>query len=297
MEWVRVYNILGTLTEHAVRNNLSHSCMLAIEVDLERWVRDLPEELHLYNRSTGEVTAYCSQVRQLHLPYFTALMISCRGNGSTNYLSARNILSSSFVTGIFEEFLAWGETSHLPPASIFHLMVAALVQVSCHGDKTLWESAEPELEVINTSLNELAKRFPTAIGAQRVIQHALRSFDGHKFATKSPQLHISSDHAPYFTAFGGSLCKKWPLIMEHNNDAQLSDVFKTAPTLTLMDQTSYDPLRMPVTVQTTLQGELAFAGNETGAQQHKRADFDLDDFSADAYGNWVWSDWMSNVNR
>lgn len=210
--YVEIYSILGDLTENSVRGTLGRSSRMLIEDRLFRWMYNLPEEFHIHDRKTRQLCPYNSKARQLHVPYFTVLSILFRPTVVDTPPSVATVLSSSFVVGICEDFLARGEIPVLGPVFIFHLLAAALAELSCHNYPVLWEKTERELEVLNQALKEFAHKFPSAVGGQRVIKAVTSAVQKQQAQRKSYQSAVAPEQFKFFTFFGPDLCSKWELI-------------------------------------------------------------------------------------
>lgn len=210
LAYVEISGILGDLTEGVVRGNLGRARSLSLQTRLLHFIRDLPEPLRLYHRN-GALMPYNFKARQLHSFYFAAITLLFRPESSGNVPSGPTLLASSFCAGLFEDFLARGEVSALAPVFIFHLLTAAYAQLAYYKYPRLWAKAEPELNVINQALAEMAKRYPTAFGAQRVVKavsDAVRKQPRHE---RPLQLIFEKEHRKYFDCFGAELCSKWDL--------------------------------------------------------------------------------------
>jgi hypothetical protein len=217
--YVEISSILADLTEASVRGTLGRSRTLSIETRLSDWIKDLPSDLRLYNQQTGKLALYQFKARQLHVPYFTALMILYRPVVAGGIPSTAAVLASSFVVGIYDEFLARGEVAMLASTFIFHLLASAVAQLTCYRYPALWETAEPELDIIAHALIELTKRFPTGLGAQRVIKHVTQAIKKESQLGGPPLLRGIPEHLEFFSSFGPELCSKWDFVYGHRAEA------------------------------------------------------------------------------
>lgn len=212
LAYVDIASILSDIAQAAVRGSLGRPLRLLLESRLLSWIRMLPTSLHLHDRNTGSLTPYNFKIRQLHIPYFTAITILYRPTIPGSNPSVGALLSSSYVANIYEDFLARGEIPMLAPVFIFHLLASAIAQLPCHRFPTLWAKAQDELQVISQSLVEMGKRFPTALGAQRVIKHVKQAVKNEKQRSEPPQLSGAVDQLNYFEPFGQELCGKWDFV-------------------------------------------------------------------------------------
>jgi hypothetical protein len=81
--------------------------------------------------------------------------------------SVVSILASSFISGIFEDLLARDEIRYLGPMFSFYLLAAGVVQLSCYRWAGLWSSAQQDLEITFRALEEMGKRWQSAVGSSR----------------------------------------------------------------------------------------------------------------------------------
>ncbi|OJD16082.1 hypothetical protein AJ78_03715 [Emergomyces pasteurianus Ep9510] len=324
MTYVEISSILGDLTEHSFRGTLGRSSRTSIEHRLFRWMSELPPQFNLHDRKTGRLCPYNFKARQLHIPYFTALSILFRPTVMDTPPSVAPVLSSSFVVGIYEDFLARGEIPLLAPVFIFHLLAAALAEVACHNYPLLWARTEKEFNVINQALDEFAHRFPSALGAQRVVKGVTAAVQKQQSQRPSFELSVSENQFQFFDFFGPDLCSKWDLVyglrydyqrkhmvpkdlprhgpilsrtQDENNDDDLNaDDFAAAGLISLQDPKNSSTATLPSTQP--------LPGNEPGviAGEDLRT-FSMDPsglpFSTssliDPVGNWMLNDWMTDL--
>jgi hypothetical protein len=215
---------------------MPHAKKLSLECALYRWIKTLPVSHRLCRSSNGSnaFTASASNfnARQLHLPYLITLTIMARSMtsypprqeaSSTNTpttISPVAILASSFVAGIFEEFLARDEIQFLGPIFTFYLLAAGTALVSTCRDPTLWRIAQRDLEVLQNSLQELSKRWPSAIGALRGLRNVIdRVAPGAIINTNtsaaenvSTLLQLSAEQKALWEDFPLDMCRLWPYL-------------------------------------------------------------------------------------
>ncbi|KAH8812275.1 fungal-specific transcription factor domain-containing protein [Xylogone sp. PMI_703] len=212
MAYVEISSIVADITEASVRGTLGRCRRLSVETRLSDWIQNLPPDLSIYNQQTGKLAPYQFKARQLHLPYFTALVILYRPAVPGTILSPAAILASSFIAGIFEEFIARDEIGMLASTFIFHLLASAITELLCYQYPALWTKAEPELEILNQALIELTKRFPSGHGAQRVIRHATQTVKKETQSEDPPVFNETPEQFNFFRSFGPELCSKWDIV-------------------------------------------------------------------------------------
>jgi hypothetical protein len=259
--YVEIGSILGHLTQCYRQKSFTRHMRQNIENRLYRWTRDLPAPLRLFNRSTSSsewgatsnnLTPYSFEARQLHIPYFICLAIMCRPSPGTSP-SPAVVLASSFVAGIFEDFLARDEIQFLGPIFTFHLLAAGIGLLSCQNIPALWNKAATSLETIYLSLEVLAKRWSSAKGSLK----ALRSIaEKQQRSTRSRATHLLSlprEHRPFFEHFGPDLSWAWQFFMPPGAPALLQNPLETSPIAETTDVSlnGFPEFRPPDTVPST----------------------------------------------
>lgn len=213
LAYLSICSILKDLTQALVQGTLGSAKKVSIETRLSSWIQDLPDSIRICDRQNGTLLPYNFKSRQLNVMFFTALMLLYRPAAPGVVPSVAAVLASSFSTGIFEDFLARGEIGFLAPVFNFHLMTAAFAQLACYRYPAFWTRAEGELETINKCLVEMAKRYPTAVGAQRVIKAVFRAVGAQKRHEGPTHPTREPEQLEYFEQLGPDLCSKWSLIM------------------------------------------------------------------------------------
>ncbi|KIW46105.1 uncharacterized protein PV06_01796 [Exophiala oligosperma] len=295
--FVRITSILGDMTEHYRRGTLSDRKKLNIEAELLRWLMEVPESLRLFDRDTRSLKEYSLKSRQLHIPYFTALIILFRDVTPTQTPSPLSSLAASFISGIFEEYLTHEDMSHLAAPAIFYLLVAALVQISYHRFPR-WNAARTEeVQIINLSLNELKRRFPTALGAERVVNQAMKHAANLQTPYTPLRTCLKPEHQDFVSAFGPQLCRQWQVVFGSNEvDGPMGGRFNTRHAAGLIEPVSSSVrtesrFGTPDDLVNTLDHDPDWPGTVTMGPEDPAAIF-LDQDGFDAVGRWWWQDWM-----
>lgn len=295
--FVRITSILGDMTEHYRRGTLSDRKKLNIEAELAGWLMEVPESLTLFDRRSRSLKEYSLESRQLHVPYFTALIILFREAEPTQTPSPLSSLAASFISGIFEEYLTHEDISHLAAPAIFYLLVAALVQISYHRFPH-WNAARTEeVQIINLSLNELKRRFPTALGAERVISQAMKHAANLQTPDTPSRPHLRPEHQEFVSAFGPQLCRHWPVVFgTDENDRPMAGTIIPGYAAGLIETTrsSVGPesrFGTPDAFVNTLDHDPVWPGTVATGPEDPAAIF-LDQDGFDAVGRWWWHDWM-----
>ncbi|OAP54486.1 acetoacetate-CoA ligase [Fonsecaea erecta] len=227
-----IIRLLADLTENIRRKTMTAKIQVSLENALYRWIKSLPVEFHLFYGSPKMLGSYNFHGRQLLVPYFVFLFILSRHSASRKQSIRMSLITSSFVAGMFEDFLNRGELCHCGPVFTFYAFAAGLAQVLALRYKFLTESAEDSLFIIQSSLTELKKRWGSAEGALAALGEIKR------LTLRSPSLGDVPDHdvgrlAPFVEDFGPQLCKQYQLLAQdcsatgalpplHSNSASIS---------------------------------------------------------------------------
>lgn len=151
------------------------------------------------------------EVQQLLVMYFVALTILHRSPTPNSVPPAASLVASSFIAGIYEEFLLRDELRYLGPVFAFYPLCAGLSLLSSCRYTQLQSTAEHELTVMKLSLQKLSERWLSAVGPLRALNKLTEKvreqgpFDG-------PPPTLDFDTASFFEDFDVKLCKQWRLI-------------------------------------------------------------------------------------
>lgn len=219
--YVEIMSILGHLTEYCRRKTLTRQVRQNLENRLFRWTRELSPSLRLFCSGTVEgatppkrtLTRYNFEARQLHIPYFTCLTIMCRPNPGESS-SPAVLLASSFVAGIYEDFLARDEIQFLSPVFTFHSLAAGIGLLSCNNLPAHRERAAANMETIYLALEELSKRWSSGKGSLRALKSIAETQRATSTADANPPMALSKEHQPFFEGFGPQLSWAWSCFMD-----------------------------------------------------------------------------------
>ncbi|EEH04686.1 fungal specific transcription factor domain-containing protein [Histoplasma capsulatum G186AR] len=225
ISYVELASLLGDLTQCCCRKYLSRQKRQYIEGALYRWTRELPEHLQLFRRaSPNQGTSpklvpapYSFEARQLHVLYFVILAILFRTTPPASTPSPAAVLASSFVAGIFEDFLARDEIRFLGPEFTFYVLASGVGLLSCFPYPHLWAKAERDLRIIYNSQKELSTRWPSAIGSLNALQ-SMKAEASKTQRHKDAQMigSLAPEQLSYFSGFGTDLCRIGEAILTHH---------------------------------------------------------------------------------
>jgi hypothetical protein len=164
--YVGISCLLGDLTQSYLRKHGLQEHKKSFEDRLFRWLKTLPTNLQLCRPIEGRpLRQYSFESRQLHVQYFSVLVILYRSPDPKVNPSVASLLASSFIAGIFEDFMARDELRYLGPIFTFYCLTAGMAQLSCYRYSGLVGIAEENLGIIFRALEELSKRWPSAVGS------------------------------------------------------------------------------------------------------------------------------------
>lgn len=93
-------------------------------------------------------------------------------------------------------------------------MAAALLQLSYHRFPSLSTHRAQELEIIKLSLDGLKKRFPSALGAERVVNQMMKHKPDTEDMPQPTRMSLTDEQKEFFAPFGPELCRKWASVFD-----------------------------------------------------------------------------------
>ncbi|KFY17832.1 hypothetical protein V492_00361 [Pseudogymnoascus sp. VKM F-4246] len=213
--YVEICCLLGDLVECCSRRRMCSARRLHVETVLFRWTRTLPSNLSLSPKQphtkTYDLLAHNFNARQLHVPYFICLIILARPTAASGEVSSVPVLAASYVAGIYEYFLARDQVKFLSPVFTNFCLVASIVLLSVRPFPDLWEAIQPDLEVMQKCLDELSKRWRSAIGASKALQKAIDIRKAHLPGEGPSLTRPTRAQLDLFEEFSADLCRMWPI--------------------------------------------------------------------------------------
>lgn len=240
LAYAAIIQLLGGITECCLRKSLTASRRLEFENALFRWIKRLRADLHILISSKSS-RHHVPEARQLFVAYFAILIILYRSPSPLSPPSPASLVASSFITGIFEEFLAKNEIRRLGPVFAFYALCAGLSQVPAHRYRSIRSTAEYEIAIIRLSLQELSRQWESAPGSlyslDRVMDEVLQQphFD-------DPVPTVPSDAVGFFEDFGPAFCRQWSLVTGQREGNETGDATGAC------QSSSSDPRMNPISV-------------------------------------------------
>lgn len=223
---------LGDTVEYYLRREISRQRRVDLENAVYRWAKQVFPKLRSSATVQEDTITSNLEVQQLLVMYFVVLTILHRSPTPGSVPPAGALVASSFIAGIYEEFLLRDELRYLGPVFAFYPLCAGLSLLSSCRYPQLQSTAEHELTVIKLSLQKLSERWLSAVGPLRALNKLTEKIrDQGPFDGPPPTLNL--DTASFFEGFDVKLCKQWRLIGQSAEPA--SSNIGGAATCTLAD--------------------------------------------------------------
>ncbi|KAJ5179108.1 hypothetical protein N7492_002318 [Penicillium capsulatum] len=225
---------LGDTVECYLRREISRQRRVDLENAVYRWAKQVFPKLRLSATLQEDTITAQLEVQQLLVMYFVVLTILHRSPTPNSVPPAAALVASSFMAGIYEEFLLRDELRYLGPVFAFYPLCAGLSLLSSCRYTQLQGTAEHELTVIKLSLQKLSERWLSAVGPLRALNKLTEKvreqgpFDG-------PPPTLDVDTAAFFDGFDVKLCKQWRLIGQSAEPAVANPGFATCTLAEVQD--------------------------------------------------------------
>lgn len=215
--YASICQLLGDIVEGCLRPQQQSAHQATLENALYRWVKQ-----DIQNVICSTSGRYSLEVSQILVTYFANLIILDRSPTSDGVPSARSFMASSFISGIYKEFLANDELCRLGPVFTFYALCAGLVVIPAIQFPALRDTASEELLVLTDSLQILSRQWGSAFGALRAL-HKLGSEAKHQLLRQDPIPVLKDDMAPFFEGFRPFLCRQWNLFLPGASNPTMKD--------------------------------------------------------------------------
>lgn len=279
-----IARLLGDTVESHLRQEISRQRQVDLENAVYRWAKQVIPKMQLAVESQDDAAICNLEVQQLLVMYFVVLTILHRSPTPGGSPPAASLVASSFIAGIYEEFLLRDELRYLGPVFAFYPLCAGLSLLSSSRYTSLQSTAEHELTVLKLCLQKLSERWLSAVGPLRALNKLTEKVrEQGPFDSAPPKL--DHDAASFFEGFETRLCRQWHVI--GNPSEYLNGSTDIVPTCNLAD------IQDPSDTNQSL---------DTPSGQHGNYDFASLDVSLDPFSNnWEgagfdWSgSWLLNV--
>ncbi|KAJ5483991.1 hypothetical protein N7539_005787 [Penicillium diatomitis] len=210
---------LGDTVECYLRREISRQRRIDLENAIYRWAKQVIPKLRSSAALQEDAVTSHLEVQQLSVMYFVVLTTLHRSSTPGSVPPAVSLVASSFIAGIYEEFLLRDELRYLGPVFAFYPLCSGLSLLSSWRYSHLQSTAEHELTVIKLSLQKLSERWLSAVGPLRALNKLTEKVrEQGLFDSQPPTLDI--DTASFFDGFDLKLCKQWRLIGQSTEGEQ-----------------------------------------------------------------------------
>ncbi|KAJ5245830.1 hypothetical protein N7468_000813 [Penicillium chermesinum] len=210
LAYCTISGLLGDTVECCLRQDFRQR-----RVDLEnsvfRWAKQVIPKLRSSALAQEDVITSQLEVQQVSVMYFVVLTILHRSPTPNSPPPPASLIASSFIAGIYEEFLLRDELRYLGPVYAFYPLCAGLPLLSSWRYSQLQIHAEHELTVVKLCLQKLAERWPSAVGPLRAL-NKLTDKVREQGLFEEPLPKLDFDTASFFEGFDVGYCKEWALI-------------------------------------------------------------------------------------
>ncbi|KAJ5573369.1 uncharacterized protein N7459_007796 [Penicillium hispanicum] len=221
---------LGDTVECYLRREISRQRRVDLENAVYRWAKQVIPKLHSSAAIQEDAISARLEVQQLLVMYFVVLTILHRSPTPNSVPPAASLVASSFIAGIYEDFLLRDELRYLGPVFAFYPLCAGLSLLSSCRYAQLQSTAEHELTVMKLSLQKLSERWLSAVGPLRALNKLTEKVrEQGPFDDPPPTLDF--DTAAFFEGFDIKLCKQWRLIGQSSQSAANTTGLTTTCTL------------------------------------------------------------------
>ncbi|KAF2151573.1 MFS general substrate transporter [Myriangium duriaei CBS 260.36] len=173
IHWVKLCAILGRMAKVLGRSsdNISTAAHVGMHESLVSWVHNLPTELKL-QISTTHTDSFDRDIHQLHLPYFTAIIILHLRRSAHDLPQALPpaILAASCTVRILGDILLRGSCRYLMPITCWYAGTAFIPLLQAVRMPPLSGEAEEGIETLVSTVEQLQQMW----GSANVIQQGFQ---------------------------------------------------------------------------------------------------------------------------
>ncbi|KAH7357669.1 hypothetical protein BKA66DRAFT_243799 [Pyrenochaeta sp. MPI-SDFR-AT-0127] len=292
--YVGISCILGDLTQSYLRKHGLQEHKRSLEDRLFRWLKTLPETLQLC-RTTDErpLKPYNFEARQIHIQYFTVLIILNRPPDPKLAPSTASLLASSYIAGIFEDIIARDELRYLGPIFTFYCLTAGMAQLSCYRYSDMVDLAEENLAIMARALEELSRRWPTAVGSLKHLMDVREKVTQRPHLGQFPDISFPDSTAQFFSDFGPDLCRMWHPIHQRlpQNTPIASRELEMAGILQGLRTPNNQSLDIDLAASAAVQQQMMNDQSSSGATVEPTLLQPQEWFGPYGVGNWLMVDW------
>lgn len=105
--------------------------------------------------------------------------------------------------------MARNQLQYLGPIFTFYCLTAGMAQLSCYRYSEILHLAEDNLCILKCALEELGKRWPTAVGSLKHLLDVRGKVMQRPSLGQFPEVGLPAITAQFFSDFGPDLCRMW----------------------------------------------------------------------------------------
>lgn len=229
--YVDIINVLGDMVECYRRGSMDYVQRSSIENSLHLWrIRLCQYESVDTDRGISQSTDQSSTVRQLKLPYLTALVLlstsqrtlsTARNSwASSLQISAVASIAASLSAEIFKSMLEHDEIEYLGPVFTIYLYSASMALLRLWAYPGLWRAAQPDLQTLREVLLSLARHDADVADAVKALDNALECLKTRQ-QYRPADLPSVPDQAlclKFFETMSPEGCRLWSHVKELADD-------------------------------------------------------------------------------
>ena len=292
--YVRASILLGDVAESCQQGNVTQARFAELRNALLWWLKELPSSIRYFGPEIRPVAADENfDIRQIYMLYLSAVAILHRSIRSTNAPSAVELITSSFIVGLFEDFHTRNELRRLNAGFNFYHIVAAIPQIEALHFISLRDCIQVEIGVIEKSLQDLGKRWPSAHRGLKLLEKVRNTSSKmeNTIDVQHPARPNESDLL-LFENFDYTKCRIWHPLMESQVESDRERLLPNAPLDESHQDVNIPYLAMPSShVDEAAQSYPNFGADPTSTMIYN-SPFWLPDesFDQDVFGGWMLND-------
>ena len=207
---VQICVILADICEAAQAESIDEARQSQVRNALFWWLKSVPGELRVFGSQKQAIASADNlQERQLYTIYLTSLTILYRTSEWGNAHQTLSLIASSLLVQLFEGFLARDELRYCHGAYTFYALSAAIPQLSAYRIRLLREEALRGIEIIELSLESMARRWSPPELALVLLRDWKESIMRNDTADARPPDRLDTDGLLLLEEFYLEACPQW----------------------------------------------------------------------------------------
>lgn len=229
---------------------LSSEEILAILEELKGWIRDLPQEIRLYE-STQTYRAYRRDVYEVHIAYFTSVILFFHVCGQVfrpSTTARMSLVASSCMVRLYQEMDFRDDINYLLAMNNWYLMLAAVPQLNFNvGAHANDATCNEELDILSSVLRQRIIKFPGCLAIVETVEKFRSQHASHSPETTASGIRRDPERSAEYISipavqelfpFPKSMCPRMELLDEGSGDEL--EPFEDGPGLMPFEDWTYD---------------------------------------------------------